>query len=268
MLKKCLAIGTLGLVGVGAVAGTGAWSYVKTGVRSAQSSVRDSMPVDWEIKRARQMIDELEPEIQDNMLKVTRERVEVKNLAAQIEDKEKLLAESRSDIMRLRNDLESGAVKFVYQKKSYSEDQVKDELKRRFTQFVSHQATNEKLEKILAARQTNLAAATAKLDEMLSAKRDLEVRVEELEARLTLVGVAEASSYIAVDDSLLSNTRQLLDDISTRIEVKEQLVASSGALQGGIDLSDDESPELLDEIAEYFGEDDAEVKTLLSSHDL
>lgn len=268
MLKKCLAIGTLGVVTAGAVAGTGAWSYVKTGVHSAKTSMRDSMPVEWEIKRARQMIDELEPEIQDNMLKVTREKVEVSRLADQIEDKADLLASSRGDIMRLRNDLESGAVEFVYRKKSYSEDQVKDELKRRFSQFVTHQATNDKLEKILSARTTNLHAATAKLDEMLSAKRELEVRIEELEARLTLVGVAEASSHIAVDDSLLSNTRQLLDDISTRIEVKEQLVASAGSFQGSIQLDDENSPELLEEIAEYFGEGDAEVKTLLSSHEL
>ena len=269
-MKKCLAAGALGLLGLGAVASTGAWSYVKTGVRTASTSVRDSMPVDWEIKRARQMIDELDPEIQDNMLKVTRERVEVRKLAEQIADKTQLLSKSRSDIMRLRDDLESGSTRFVYDKINYSEDQVRDELRRRFAQYTAHDATNQKLEKILAARQKNLTAATAKLDEMLAAKNELEVRIEELEARLTLVGVAEASSSITVDNSLLSKTQELLDEIGTKIEVKEQLVASAGAMQGSINLDDEAAPELLDEIASYFGEDlpAEEGRTLLSSHEL
>lgn len=269
-MKKCLAVGALGLLGLGAVASTGAWSYVKTGVHTASTSVRDSMPVEWEIKRARQMIDELDPEIQDNLLKVTREGVEVRKLAEQIADKTELLSKSRSDIMRLRDDLESGSTRFVYNKKNYSEDQVRDELRRRFAQYTAHDATNQKLEKILEARQKNLNAAAAKLDEMLAAKNELEVRIEELEARLTLVGVAEASSNITVDNSLLSKTQELLDEIGTKIEVKEQLVASEGAMQGSINLDDEPAPELLDEIASYFGEDvpAEEGRTLLSSHEL
>lgn len=268
MLKKFIVIGMLGVVSAATVAGTGAWSYVKTGVHTAHDSVRNSVPVEWEIQRARQMIDELEPEIHNNMLTVTRERIEVKKLAEQIAEKDELLAKSRNDIMRMKNDLESGSVKFVYARRTYSAGQVKEDLDRRFAQYKAHEATTDKLVKILTAREKNLNAATQKLDEMLSAKRELEVSIEDLQARLTLVGVAETSSHLSLDDSLLSNTRQLLDDISTKIEVKEQLVAGQGILDGNIQLDDDNSPELLDEIANYFGDSNAEVKTMLSSHEL
>ncbi|MCA9125627.1 MAG: hypothetical protein KDB22_01015 [Planctomycetales bacterium] len=268
MLKKLTMLGLVAAVSAAGIAGTGAWSYVRTGMHTAHESVRNNVPVDWEIKRARQMIDDLKPEIVKNMQIVAREEVEVAKLSEQITQKQDLLAKSRDDIMRLKEDLESGSARFVYRKKSYSAEQVQEELAHRFKQFQVHEATAKKLEQILTARENNLDAARLKLEGMLAAKRELEVEIENLNARLTMVAVAQTSSPVSIDDSHLSNTRQLLDEISTRIDVAERLVASEGALQGTIQLDDPTSPELLDEIANYFGEDDAEVTTLLSSHEL
>ncbi len=125
MLKKAILIGLVGVGSAAAVATTGAWSYVRTGVSTASESVRGSVPIEWEIKRARQMIADLKPEIAKNLQVVAREEVGVKNLAHQISDKEAQLAKGRDDIMRLKSDLESGSVRFVYAGRSYSGDQVR-----------------------------------------------------------------------------------------------------------------------------------------------
>lgn len=271
MCKKFMMVGAITLLGAATLATTGAWSYVRTGVRTASESVRSSVPVEFQIERARQMIQDLKPEIAENMKVVARERVEVRKLGEQIADKQQLIAKSRDEIMRLKGDLETGSVRFVYAGRKYSADQVKEDLAHRFKQHQVHEATTDKLEQVLAAREKNLNAACMKLDEMLSAKRELEVEVENLQARMTMVAVAQTSSPVSIDDSHLSQTRQLLDDIGTRIEVAEQLVASDGALEGKIQLESpvDES-NVLDEIAAYFDEPqrEAEVKTLLSSHEL
>ncbi len=268
MCKKFIAMGVLGLAGAVTVAGTGAWSYVKTGVHHASDSVRNSVPVEWELNRARQMISELEPEIERNMQKVIKEGVEVRKLAEQIDAKQDQLAKSQDEIKTLTSDLQSGSIRFVYNRKTYSADQVQEDLERRFKQHKAHQATTNKLVQILSAREKNLAAAKAHVDELLAAKSQLEVQVEDLQARLTLVDVAQASSQVVIDDTLLSDTRALIDDIGTRIEVKEQMVASAGGLEGSIKLDQQTSPELLEEIAQYFGDDQAEVETLLSSNEL
>ncbi len=269
MLKKFAVVGATGLLTAVAVAGTGAWSYVQTCASTASESVRDSMPIDWEIKRARQMISNLKPEIAENMRLVAREEVEVRNLSEQIDKKEVQLAKSRDDILRLKDDLGSGSVRYVYAGRSYSVEQVEADLTHRFKQFQVHEATTQKLSQVLSHRQKNLDAARLKLDEMLSAKRELEVEIENLQARQTMVEVAQASNPISIDNSQLSQTRQLLDDIKTRIDVAEQLVASEGALEGTIPLDEATSPDLLDEVAEYFSDEEtAEIKTLLSSHEL
>ena len=118
------------------------------GYHSASDAVRDSVPIDWEIKQARQMIEDLKPEISKNLQVVAREEVGVQRLAAEIKAKETQLAKSRNDIMRLKGDLESGSVKFVYAGRSYSEDQVKEDLSNRFKQFQVHEETTGKLNQV------------------------------------------------------------------------------------------------------------------------
>lgn len=269
MCKKFVRLGIVGAVAAVALVGTGAWSYVRTGYNAASQTVKDSVPIEWEIKRARDMIKDLKPEIAKNLQVIAREEVGVQRLAEDIQSKETQLAKSRSDILRLKNDLEkTSSVRFVYHGRTYSEEQVRDDLANRFKQFQVYEATTEKLTQVLAAREKNLDAAHRKLDEMLSAKRELEVEVENLQARLTMVEVAQTSSHVTIDDSLLSSTRQQLDNIRTRIDVAEKMAASETILEGAIQLDEPTSPELLDEIANYFGDEDAEVQILLSNHEL
>ena len=51
---------------------------------------------------------------------------------------------------------------------------------------------------ILQRFEKNLDAARRKLDEMLTAKRELEVEVEDLQARMTLVEVAQTSNPVSL----------------------------------------------------------------------
>lgn len=268
MCKKFAMMGMVGLLGAATLAGTGAWSYMRTGYHSVTEAARSSVPIEWEIKRARQMISDLKPEIAKNLQVVAREEVEVKRLAQEIYQKETMLAKSADEIKRLKSDLEKRPVRYVYAGRSYSEEQVRDDLATRFKRFVTHEETTNKLTEVLRAREKNLDAARRKLDGMLSAKRELEVEIENLQARLTMVEVAKTSSPVSVDDSHLSETRQLLDEIRTRIDVEETMVANEGILEGTIPLSEETSPDLLDEIADYFGEGRAEVESLISTTEL
>lgn len=265
MLKKFFVGSLAAAMIVGGLVATGAWSYVRTGMGHASQAVKDSVPIEWEIKRARQMINDLKPEIAKNMQIVAKEEVSVARLGEEITNKQNVLVKSRDDIMRLKDDLKSGSVHFVYAGRKYSQTQVRDDLTNRFKQFQVHEQTTQKLSQVLAAREKNLDAARRKLDEMLSAKRELEVEVENLQARMTMVEVAQTSNPVSIDDSHLSSTRQLLDEISTRIDVAERLSASEGALSGTIPLDETETSDVLKEIADYFGEGRSEVESLVRS---
>src|SRR5687767_11840146 len=141
MVKKGIMLGSAAAVLLGLLFGREGFSHVKTSLGWVRQSVRESVPVDYEIGRARQMIKDLDPEIHRNMHLIAKEEVEVKNLREQLDQAEKQLVKNKSDINRLTQDLKGGDRHFVYCGKSYSAKQVENDLTRRFEQFKVKEAT-------------------------------------------------------------------------------------------------------------------------------
>jgi hypothetical protein len=253
MVKKGIMLGVAALVLVGLLFGREGFSHVKTSLGWVRQSVRDSVPVEFEISRARQMIKDLDPEIHRNMHLIAKEEVEVKHLRDQLSDAEKQLVKNRSDIERLTYDLKKGDKHFVYCGKSYTSKQVENDLTRRFDQYKVKEATLGKLQQVLAARDRGLEAGREKLKAMQAAKTQLEVDVANLEARQEMVKVAQTTSEFNFDDSRLSRTKQLVKDIGCRIDVAEKLVHAETTYPGQISLDDQKtSGDITEQITAYF----------------
>lgn len=253
MLKKLMIGGALTAALGGMVLGSGAWSYVRTAGGWVQQTAGDAVPLEWEISRARQMIADLDPEITENARRIAHEKIKVAKLQKQVDDTESKLAAAQHDIERLKGDLESDNNVFVYSGKTYTSNQVREDLARRFQLFKTRNEMADSLKKMLAARQATLAAASEQMEANMSAKRQLEVEVENLEARLAAVRVAQTSSELALDDSALSQTRELLDKIASRIDVEKEMTQVDTQYFGGINLDETSEADLLNEISSYFG---------------
>jgi phage shock protein A len=264
MLKKTIVIGAA-VVLLGVLFGR---SHVRTAVGMAKQAVKENVPVQFEIKRAREMIRGLVPEIEKNMHLIAREETEVAKLEKQVANSEEQLAKDRESILRLKNDLSTGTEVFVYAGRNYSAKQVKDDLTHRFDQFKTREATTDNLRKILSARQTSLTAAREKLESMLAAKRTLEVDVENLEARQKMVEVAQTTSDFNFDDSQLARTKELISEIGDRIEVAERLVNADTHFHDRIPLEEPGTDrDIASEVADYFGEGRSEVEALVRADD-
>ena len=259
MLKKIvLAGGALALLSTMTVGGP-LLSYARQGVNWVCCSASDSVPLEWELNRARQMISDLKPEIEVNAKRIAKEKIQVVRLEKQLQDSDARLVKAQSDIERLTEDLKQDSSVYTYGSRTYTSAQVKDDLGNRFKRFKTRQATADKLNQMLSARKASLRAAHERMDAMLSAKRQLEVEVENLQARLGALRVAQTSSQLNLDDSQLSQTRELLDDIATRIDVEEETINVDMEYFGEIDLDEPSDENLLDEIASYFGNTDASM---------
>lgn len=254
MIKKgLLAAGGLALL-LGLFLGRDVVSYVKTSLIAAQERVKENVPIEFELERARKMIQDLDPEISRHKREIAREELDLKKLEEDVLEDEAKLAKSWGDIQRLRGDLERGGSTFVYGKlkKAYTQEEVESDLTARFARFQTKEATLDNIRKIVEARRRGLTAAQEELKEMISAKRQLEVEVENLVARLKMVEVAKAASNFNIDDSQLSRTRELLSDIEARIEVDAQLVNADDIILDEIPLDEpEENVSILERITEY-----------------
>lgn len=252
MFKK-LVLGVLGvgLLG-GLVLGKGAWSYLSTGYERASQTVEDSVPLEFQIDRARKMVRDLEPEIRRSMHIIAKEEVEVESLDRRLESATTKADKEKSEIMRLQADLQTGKSVFRYAGLKYSADEVKQDLSRRFARYKTSDATLGSLADMRKARQANLEAARAKLATMMNAQRHLQVEVENLEAKLKLVEVAQASSDLKLDDSQLARAKELIADIRTKLDVAAKLANADTNFKDEIPLDEPSSDDITDQVAEYF----------------
>jgi chromosome segregation ATPase len=254
MIRKLLLV-SAGLVLVGLfVFGRHARSYVGTAAGWARDSVKESIPIGFEIDRARDLVKNLHPEIQKNMHVIAKEEAEVERLDQQVEQAETKLEKDKTELMRLKNDVASGKDVFHYAGRTYSVSQVKADLANRFERVKTTDATVDSLRDILAARKQGLEAGRQKLEAMLAAKRQLEAKIENLEARMKMVEVAQASSAYSFDDSQLGQVKELVDDLQTRIQVAEKLVSVEGSFHDQIPLDSPAADDIVDQIASYLGE--------------
>lgn len=252
MIKKViystLALGILG----GLLLGSNLGSYVSTGYERVTESVKDSVPMEFEIDRARKMVRDLEPEIRRSMHVIAKEEVEVAELDRRIEKAQSKADKDKADIMRLQADLKTGKNVFRYASTTYSADEVKQDLSRRFNRFKTCDATLGSLQQMRDARQRNLEAAQAKLTAMMSSQRQLQVEVENLEAKLKLVEVAEASSDFQFDDSQLARAKGLMHDIRTRLDVAAKLANADVNFVDEIPLDETTPDDITEQVADYF----------------
>jgi len=268
MLKKSLFVGAGLLVLAGLFFGRDACSYLGTSINQARESFKDSVPVQFELERARQMVKGLEPEIRRNEHEIAKEDVQVERLEAQVQSKETNLAQARKEILQLKGDLMSGGSSYVYAGESYTEAQVKADLKSRFEAYKTDEATTANLRKILNVRKSGLTAARQKLTEMRNAREQLKLEIANLESRQKMVEVAQTASDYNFDDSKLARTKELISEIGVRIKVAEKMVdvkpSSADRIPVGEEAKTDDA-DITGQVADYFGKGEVKAEEYVAS---
>lgn len=257
MIRKAIYGATAAAVLGGLVFGRDVFSYARTWGSGLREAVRAEVPLDFEVQRARKLVEELVPDIRHCMHTIAEQQVELEDLNRQIAQKSEALQKQQEAILALKADLETGKTTFVYASanRAYTADEVRRDLTRRFERFKVAQATVDRERQILKAKQTALQANQKKLEELLNSKQDLEVQIAELEARLKSVQAVETVSALRIDDSRLSRAKQLIHELNKQIDVKEKLLATEGTWTGEIPVETDLEPaaDITVQIDEYFG---------------
>ena len=252
MVKKVLVIGG-GVVLIGALlVGRDACSYLRTSVGYVTDAASESVPIEFQVDRARGMIQDLVPEVRKNMHVIAKEEVEVARLEEQIAECRSRLEKEKEQLLRLNTDLATGKDTFVYASRSYTEDEVRADLAGRFERYKTGEATLTSFSEIRNAREKSLKAARQKLEGMLASKRQLQVEVENLEARLQMIAAAKATSEFQFDDSRLGRVKELVTNLRSRLEVAEKLVNAEVYYHDEIPLDRATPADIVEQVAEHF----------------
>lgn len=255
MLRKAL-VGSAILLTMGSfVFGRDVFSYMRTWSSSVKNAVKNEVPIEFEVERARELVEKLVPDVRDCMHVIAEQQVDIEQRLKEIARREQGIGDQKQRILTLRSDLDSGRSTFQYASRTYTSDQVRRDLALRFNRYKAAEETLSRDQQILAAHRKSLRANEDKLDTLLVAKQDLQVKIEQLEARVKTVQAAEAASSLEFDDSRLARAKSLIRDLNKQLDVKEKMLDAEGKFTGLIPVDSPAEPvidNITEEIDLYF----------------
>jgi hypothetical protein len=244
----------LGLVG-GMLFGKDAVSYVKSSARGVRTAVKDSVPIEFELRRARDMIEEIIPEMHANIRLIAQEEVEVAALKGEIAKGQVALKDEENKIKTLRVALEQPRVEYSFAGRNYGRSEVKTDLAARFERFKESEVVLASRVKLLDTREKSLAAAMQMLEKTKSQKRILEDRIEALAGQYRTLQAAATGTQFQVESSKLAQTQKLISDIQKRLDVAERVLAHESKFVGSIPVAEVETvaeTDLVAQVDDYF----------------
>jgi septal ring factor EnvC (AmiA/AmiB activator) len=253
-VKKGLVGAGLGALALFVLFGTSAPSYFRTVVSRVRQGAQDAVPIRFEIDRARQEIAALEPAIHDNIEALANAEVDVKALENEIAATEVNLDREGKEMVALNNSLKAGRDVLTSSGTSYSPEEIKADLARRFDSYQRGKQILADKKETLKIRQQNVLAAKKTLNEMAAQKKALAAKVEGIEARLRQIEATQATNEFTFDDTALARVKQTVADLDRKLEVKARVVEQEGRYaEKGIPVPVEPSRDVSQEIETEFG---------------
>jgi hypothetical protein len=256
MIFKAIKYGVVSIAGLallgGVVFGTDLFSYVSSSSRAMRTAVKDNVPVEFQLRRARDLVDDLVPEMQANVRVIATQEVEIAGLRRDIEQSRANLPAERTRVQKLRESLASENGDYTFGGIHYSRDQVKDDLARRFDFLKEAEVVQAGKERLLQNRERSLAAAMQTLDHMKSQKTLLEGQIASLEAQNQLVQAASVGSNVAVDNTKLAQTERLISDVKKQLDIAERVLAHETRFVQPIQVDTVNEKDLLSQVDEHL----------------
>ncbi|MEM9940683.1 MAG: hypothetical protein AAF939_03760 [Planctomycetota bacterium] len=256
MCKK-LTLGVLGFALLGGLLfGGKVIPYAQTAFRNVRAKAQESVPVQYQIDAAKIQLEKIGPEIKDMVWQIAKEKAAIKKLGSDLKKDQGHLEASYAEMMTLREHVQSGDKFYVATNgRAYNKSRVEEDLRHRFELYQTAEKTIQKKAEILEIRQKSLNSAFAKLDQAKAQKRELEVQIENLSARNRMNEVVATASQINIDNSELSATREMLEDIDALVSAKEELLNIAPKYYGQIPVNAETTQhdtDILSEIDAYF----------------
>ena len=239
--------------GLGALCfGTNLLSYVESSSRMLKNTVQDSIPIEFEIQRARDHLEKLLPEMHANLRLVASQEVEVANLQNEIDAERDAVHHEKDNVRKLRQALHVERTNYTFSGRDYRRQEVVDELGRRFEHLQSAERLVEGKSELLRSRRRTLDAAVKKLERTRLARFDLAAQIEGLEGQFHLVQAQSGGCEFQLDDSALAQTEKVIAELKNRLEVAQRVLAREARFVELIPLGSVSEEHVVERIDSYL----------------
>jgi hypothetical protein len=246
-----LTLGAIALAG-GLIFGTDALSYVTSSTRSVRSAVKDAVPIDFQLRRARDLVDDIIPEMHANIRLIAQQEVEIDALKRDIDLSRTRLTDERAQITKLRDALTGKDASFTFAGVTYTRDQVKDDLARRLENVKEADLVLASKDRLLTNQSKALAVAMQALERTRSQKALLESQIAALASQHKLLQATSAGSTVLVDNSKLAQSERLINEVKKQLDVSERVLAHESRFAQAIKVDAISERDVMAQAEEYL----------------
>jgi hypothetical protein len=240
-------------------------SYVRSSAKSVQTVVKDAVPIEFELRRASDLLEQIIPEMHANIKQIAEEEVEVAALKVDISRSEDSMKQEEQRIAKLRDALAEPKAEYCFAGQEYPRSYVKQDLANRFERFKESELVLAGKKKLLVSRENSLHAAMQMLEQTTSRKKMLATKIESLSSQYRLIQAASVGSNIQVNNSKLAQTEKLIAQIKKRLDVAERVLAHESQFVQSIPVDAVAEGDLLTQVDDYFKTRDQQTKLASTS---
>ncbi|MCA9070838.1 MAG: protein kinase, partial [Planctomycetaceae bacterium] len=212
------------------------------------------VPVDVQLAQLKRQVNELDGLLKSSTKEIATLEVEVERLDEEIAKGEESLHQQLSEMVTLREKLvqaeaNSVLIKTPIGEKTYSVDEIRKDLERRFQRYKSADASLELKRKTREQKGKLLAAQKEKYATLLDTKSEYETRIEELEAARAqgILKSSPSANLGEIDIEQIKGMNKLLEDINNQLKVEERLLETEGTFEE-IRVNQGDKTDILDQI--------------------
>jgi hypothetical protein len=256
MLWKATKFGVLSLAAAavvgGVVFGSDMVSYVRSSCHWASHTVSDNIPLDFQIRRARDLLAETEPEMRKNVRLMAEEEVDIAGLKDGIVQAAQSLDEEKGRLAKLRDKLSTSETSFTFGEFSYSREQLAQELARRFEFYQEAETALLQKRQLLISRQKALAAAAQAMEVARAQRSTLEAEIGALEGRYRLVQATSGGGDMRLDNSSLARADQVVGEVRRQLDISEHVLAREAKFIQPMAIDTVNEKDLLKKVADHL----------------
>lgn len=244
MIKK-LFIAAVALVALGTVYAVDPGGHVSTVASYFQGWFKPSL--DYQIRRAEQLVGRLDDSIHESQEFLAREKVELGKLEDNVKRDRVAVERKRERVVALRGRFGQG------EQLVSTGPGKRNELARELSQLKIMDRKYETSNKILGVRKERYEALANKLQEMLTSKETMKLKLEEMKSDLEAVRLGEAQSrQYSMDDGDFKAASELLEQIDTEVKTRRELADMRRATEETPEVSAEENANVVDEVDAYL----------------
>lgn len=254
---KYVVLSGAALAGIGFLLfGTSFGSYFGTVASSVHESVENAIPVEFEIKRAENLILQIDPQIEQCKRDVARAEVELEELQASVQGLQKTVGTEEKRLQTGARLLggETNA-SFVLTSDAMTKRRVERDLQRTMDSYKNNQKILEAKRSLIARQSEAVEVAKQRLAAVRQEKEVLVDQVRSLRTQEHWIETMGASQKrFDLDDSALSQAKEALAKVQKRLDVAQKMLENDMVANDVADPLAVAEPgrDVLREIREHF----------------